>query len=461
MRILIAEDDPVSRRVLEATLLKWNHEVIVARDGDEALRVLEQPDAPPLAILDWMMPGKDGVEVCRRVRETLTATPPYLILLTAKTEKEDVVAGLEAGADDYLTKPFARVELRARIEVGARVVGLQKRLADRVDELNQALAERERADASLRLSESRYRHLVENSLGLIFTHDLSGTLLSVNPAVARLLEYEPSELIGRKVSELIDPQHHELFAAYLERIREQSTETGLLQILTKSGEVRTWQYQNSRYEETGRETYVLGHAQDVTALKVAEARLRSLTVTDNLTGLHNQRGFFTLAKQHLKLSRRDRQPFSIIYADMDGLKQVNDTYGHLAGSQALQRIALILKNSFRAADVIARLGGDEFAILVVDMAAENIQIPISHLQTHLRRYNARRSHPFELSLSVGAVCVDPDSDATLEELLTKADQAMYEDKKSKRRLLSAEQDADQQSASSAEHAGESRLKRVS
>jgi len=245
------------------------------------------------------------------------------------------------------------------------------------------------------------------------------------------MEYEPAELIGRKLTDLIAPANLELFAAYLQRIREQETDSGLLQIFTKSGADRIWQYHNSRYEEAAKEPYVLGHAQDVTALKQAEARLRNLSVTDSLTGLHNQRGFFALAKQHLKVARRDRQPFSIIYADMDGLKQVNDTHGHLVGSQAIQKIAGILKNSFRAADVIARLGGDEFAVLVADTSAENIDVPLSHLREHLKRFNAQSSHPFELSLSVGSVSVGPDNESLLEDLLIKADQAMYENKKRK------------------------------
>lgn len=95
MRILIAEDEMVSRRVLEATLVKWGHEVVVASDGNAALAVLEGADAPPLAILDWMMPAVDGVEVCRRVRRSAGASPTYITLLTARTEKEDVVAGLD------------------------------------------------------------------------------------------------------------------------------------------------------------------------------------------------------------------------------------------------------------------------------------------------------------------------------------------------------------------------------
>jgi len=138
-RVLIAEDDPVSRRVLEATLTKWGYEVVVTADGTEAWDVLRGETAPSLAVLDWMMPGMDGVEVCRRVRERASANPPYLILLTAKGQREDVIGGLEAGANDYVTKPFDRAELRARVEVGLRMATLQHALTDRVHELEEAL----------------------------------------------------------------------------------------------------------------------------------------------------------------------------------------------------------------------------------------------------------------------------------------------------------------------------------
>jgi len=139
MRILIADDDPVCRRVLEATLMKWGYEVRVTCDGLAAWRVLQQEDAPKLAILDWMMPEMDGLEVCRRVRETPRCRPPYLLLLTARGCKEDIVTGLEGGADDYITKPFDREELRARLHVGRRILELQRSLADRVRELEDAL----------------------------------------------------------------------------------------------------------------------------------------------------------------------------------------------------------------------------------------------------------------------------------------------------------------------------------
>lgn len=140
MKVLIAEDDMVSRRLLEATLIKWGYEVVVTGDGSAAWEVLNSDDPPPLAILDWMMPGLDGIQVCRKVRRTPTSTPPYLILLTAKGRREDIVTGLQAGANDFVTKPFDREELRARVQVGVRIVELQQSLADRVKALEEALA---------------------------------------------------------------------------------------------------------------------------------------------------------------------------------------------------------------------------------------------------------------------------------------------------------------------------------
>jgi sigma-B regulation protein RsbU (phosphoserine phosphatase) len=139
MRILIAEDDEVSRRVLQLTLGAARHEVVITKNGAEALAVLESDNAPHLAILDWMMPDIDGLEVCRRVRSKPSLIPVYLILLTAKTEKSNIVEGLNSGANDYITKPFDRQELRARVQVGETVVNLQLNLADRVRELEIAL----------------------------------------------------------------------------------------------------------------------------------------------------------------------------------------------------------------------------------------------------------------------------------------------------------------------------------
>ncbi|MFT3831442.1 MAG: response regulator transcription factor [Opitutaceae bacterium] len=139
LRILIADDDATSRAVLATVLRKRGHEVVETADGDAAWALLQEPDAPRLAILDWMMPGKDGVEICRHVRARNSDQPTFLILLTTRSAKGDLSEALHAGADDYLTKPFDPIELLARVDVGCRFVDLEDRLADKVCELQEAL----------------------------------------------------------------------------------------------------------------------------------------------------------------------------------------------------------------------------------------------------------------------------------------------------------------------------------
>ena len=140
MKVLIAEDDPSSKLLLQTTLEMWEYEVISTEDGKQAWDELRSKKPPSLAILDWMMPQIDGLEVCRRIRKIQKLPPIYIILLTAKGTKEDIVTGFEAGADDYMVKPFNREELRARVTVGARVVKLQEELTRQVTELEDALS---------------------------------------------------------------------------------------------------------------------------------------------------------------------------------------------------------------------------------------------------------------------------------------------------------------------------------
>ncbi|MEW5733297.1 MAG: response regulator transcription factor [Thermodesulfobacteriota bacterium] len=138
MRILIAEDEPVSRRFLQKLLEQWGHEVQTAEDGEQAWEVLSRPDPPPVVLLDWMMPRMDGLAVIRKLRSELSQTPVYVIVVTVLDDSQNVVMALEAGADDYVTKPFNAAELRARVEVGCRMVTLQQALARRIAELSHA-----------------------------------------------------------------------------------------------------------------------------------------------------------------------------------------------------------------------------------------------------------------------------------------------------------------------------------
>ena len=173
MKVLIAEDEIVSRRLLESALPRWGYDVITATDGEEAWALLQERDAPTIMVLDWLMPRVDGVEICRRIRAHPRLSSVYIILLTARTAVEDVVQGLEAGANDYITKPFDIAELRARMQVGARVVKLQTTLAERVRELEDALSRVKQLQGLLPIcsyckkirDDQNYWHQVESYVG--------------------------------------------------------------------------------------------------------------------------------------------------------------------------------------------------------------------------------------------------------------------------------------------------------
>jgi CheY-like chemotaxis protein len=140
MRILIADDDPHTYSLLKSMLIQWGYDVVLAKNGKEALEILQQDDPPPLAILDRLMPGIDGATLCRKVRENPNARPNYLILLTGMSDQQDIVEGLRAGADDYVTKPFNVDELQARVQIGVRMIELQSVLMERVEQLETALS---------------------------------------------------------------------------------------------------------------------------------------------------------------------------------------------------------------------------------------------------------------------------------------------------------------------------------
>lgn len=141
MKILFAEDDPVSHILIEASLKQWGHEVVATRNGKEAWEAYQGQNEPLVAILDWMMPVMDGLEVCRRIRGIEPAHPVYIIFLTAKDQTDDLVKGFDAGANDYLKKPFNEQELRARVQVGVKMVNLQSQLAERILQLEASQTE--------------------------------------------------------------------------------------------------------------------------------------------------------------------------------------------------------------------------------------------------------------------------------------------------------------------------------
>ncbi|HUW50644.1 MAG TPA: diguanylate cyclase [Sulfuricella sp.] len=159
-----------------------------------------------------------------------------------------------------------------------------------------------------------------------------------------------------------------------------------------------------------------------------KAALRILSLIDELTGLYNRRGFMTLAEHQMKLSRRKQSAFYLIFADLDGMKIINDTYGHKEGDQALVQTAHLLKETFRGSDIIARMGGDEFAIVAIEPTASSAEQIAQRFQDNIAAFNAKKTRPYNLSVSVGAVECTPDCPHSLEEMLAQADALMYRNK---------------------------------
>jgi len=175
--------------------------------------------------------------------------------------------------------------------------------------------------------------------------------------------------------------------------------------------------------------------QDMTERKEMEEEVRLLAVTDQLTGLYNRRGFVALAEQQLKLSARSRKSMILYFADLDGMKQINDTWGHDEGDRALINTANILRDTFRASDIIARIGGDEFAVLSIDATDVVPQSLVERLEINLHEFNSHQDHPYCISMSIGVVSYDPEHPCSLDDMMCQADDEMYARKDEKRKGL--------------------------
>ncbi|MBA4395582.1 MAG: hypothetical protein C0407_18680, partial [Desulfobacca sp.] len=187
--------------------------------------------------------------------------------------------------------------------------------------------------------------------------------------------------------------------------------------------------------EIGENFFVQAIVRDITGRKQAEEALKAMSLVDDLTKLYNRRGFLTLAEQEIKIAARLKRGSVLIFADLDGMKEINDTFGHLEGDQALINTAAILKETFREPDILARIGGDEFVILAIEGALEaGAEVITGRLRKNLDHYNLKMSRPYPLSLSIGVVNFDPDQSVSIEALLAQADNQMYLEKQRKKIL---------------------------
>jgi diguanylate cyclase (GGDEF)-like protein/PAS domain S-box-containing protein len=303
--------------------------------------------------------------------------------------------------------------------------------------ISQDVTERKRAEEALRESEERYRTLVENASDIVLRTDDTGHFTFVNPAALRIMGYEEKELIGRHYLTLYRPDMREEAMKFFGRqfVKGIPNTYSEYPFIVKDGR-EIWLGQNIQLiVEDGHVVGFQAMARDITERKRMEAEILALSITDQLTGLHNRRGFLSLAGQQLKLAERNKSGMLLFFVDLDGLKWINDTLGHEEGDKALIETATVFKETFRTSDIIARLGGDEYAALTVDITEAKSELFTARLQSLIDTQNNQKNRRYRLSISVGCSYYDSENPCSLDDLMAHADKLMYEQKQNKKGIL--------------------------
>jgi len=238
-------------------------------------------------------------------------------------------------------------------------------------------------------------------------------------------------LIGKESMSIVHTEDREhLRKNAIEMLHGERTLPYEFRLITKGGQIR-WLMETVTSILWEGKRAVLGNCMDLSERKRMEDEIHSLSITDALTGLYNRRGFLTLAEQQLKISNRGEGGMLLFFADLDGMKWINDTLGHEEGDKALIDVAVMLKETFRSSDIIARTGGDEFAILTVDIKGISPEVIMARLQSQIDRHNNEGGRSFKISVSMGTAYYDPENPCSLDELMSRSDRLMYEQKRSK------------------------------
>jgi diguanylate cyclase (GGDEF)-like protein len=291
-----------------------------------------------------------------------------------------------------------------------------------------------RSAEMLRASEIRFRELFNtmSSGAAIYVAKNNGQdfiITDINPVGERISQVKKQDILGKSIAEIFPG----------------AKEFGLIDVMQdvwKTGETKhhpVSQYHDNRISQWVENNIlklasgeIVAVYDDVTERKRLEDEILTLSITDQLTGLHNRRGFLSLAEQQLKLSARNKRDVLLFFADLDGLKWINDTLGHEEGDKALLEAATVFKETFRTSDIVARLGGDEYAALAVDITEANSEILTARLQSLINARNNLENRGYRLSISVGCAFYDPEHPCSLDELMASADKLMYEQKQNKK-----------------------------
>ncbi len=490
-RILIVDDEEAVHKLISAYLTRQGYQVEGCLDSQKIIEKIDEID-PDLVLMDLMMPNLDGISATRRIRNLERHSYLPIIVVTARKEIKEMVAALEAGADDYITKPFEFEELTARIKNMLRLKRLQDRLVQKTTELDEANQQIGRLNHVLvetnkqlqkkiydfhNLFEISFRVMGQlelnqlinqallNILGLFTTR--SALLMMVSLEDNDVFEVVESKGFSQNQLQKFVIYRHDKLIHYLEllkqpfQIRDVNREfQEIIPVLKNMGiEVVSPLFRNEEivgliclgpnirnqeYNEDNLETLAILTNMLSVALHNAQMyeHIKALSYTDGMTGLHNYRFFRLRIKEEIARARRDGTPVSLLILDVDYFKNYNDTLGHPAGDDVLRKLSSIFRKSVRDNDIVARYGGEEFAIILPGTDIDGALSLAERIRSKVERtafYKEEIQPNGKLTVSVGSATFPRDA-VTVEDLVIAADRALYQAKYSGRnRVIRAQE----------------------
>lgn len=345
MQILLADDDSTSLLMLRAVINHMQYDVVTASDGARAWDILSAPNAPRIAIIDWHMPEVDGLQLCQRVRQQKRPYYTYIVLVTSRGRREDAIAGLDAGADEFITKPFHADELEAHLRGAERIIKLQREIEDSRASLAAVLAH---IDSGVVLSDAFGNVIFSNALAQTMHNTCVGDTPSTRSG------FFEARCGGCKNAAMV-----------METVRWGQGTSGTppdIEMGSDPPRILSWRTKPMAFAEGAGHLDVFN---DITAERQLAAVLTEQALTDPLTRLVNRRGGEQgLAREMSRLARGGIAHLSVAMLDIDHFKRVNDTFGHPVGDSVLRLVAELVSTSIRPTDLAIRWGGEEILLVL-------------------------------------------------------------------------------------------------
>jgi two-component system, cell cycle response regulator len=442
-RVLVVDDILPNVKLLEAKLLAEYYDVVTAQSGEDALKKITDSN-PDIILLDVMMPGMDGFEVCRRIKSNPQTAHIPVVMVTALTDTEDRVRGLESGADDFLSKPVNDTALMARVRSLVR-------LKMTVDEWQT----RENTASQLGVVDANTSVMAQpvDQARVVVVEDMAFESNKIRDTLARDRDVVEVAETGVKAIQIINQTDVELIIVSLNLKNEDGLrlcshlrsieKTRALPIVMLGNEDDLPRIAHGL--EIGAHDYLLrpidrnellARVRTQIRRKRFQDRLRmnyelslSMALTDSLTGLYNRRYFEVHLQKVIQNAQMAKKTFALLYMDIDHFKSINDTYGHAVGDEILKSFATRVKDSLRSFDLVARLGGEEFVAILPDVTADVAYF----VAERLRRTIADKAFdtaagPLNVTSSFGGVIVEDAESVTLQTVLKRADDELYKAK---------------------------------